>query len=32
MNLEKIKSANTNYLGKEIIYKEEMESTQDFAK
>lgn len=32
MNLEKIKNANTNYLGKEIVYKEEMESTQDFAK
>lgn len=32
MNLEKIKSANTKYLGKEIIYQEEMESTQDFAK
>lgn len=32
MNLEKIKSANTKYLGKEIIYKEEMDSTQDFAK
>jgi BirA family biotin operon repressor/biotin-[acetyl-CoA-carboxylase] ligase len=32
MNLEKIKNANTKYLGKEIIYKEEMESTQDLAK
>ena len=32
MNLEKIKSANTKYLGKEIIYKEEMDSTQDLAK
>ena len=32
MNLEKIKNANTNYLGKEIIYKEEMDSTQNFAK
>lgn len=32
MNLEKIKKANTKYLGKEIIYKEEIESTQDFAK
>lgn len=32
MNLEEIKNANTNYLGKEIVYKEEMESTQDFAK
>lgn len=32
MNLEKIKTANTIYLGKEIIYKEEMESTQDVAK
>lgn len=32
MNLEKIKSANTIYLGKEIIYEDEMVSTQDFAK
>lgn len=32
MNLEKIKTANTIYLGKEIIYKEEMESTQELAK
>ena len=32
MNLEKIKTANTKYLGKEIIYKEEMDSTQDLAK
>ena len=32
MNLEKIKSVNTKYLGKEIIYKEEMDSTQDVAK
>ena len=32
INLEKIKNANTNYLGKEIVYKEEMKSTQDFAK
>lgn len=32
MNLEKIKKANTKYLGKEIIYQEEMESTQDVAK
>ena len=32
MNIEKIKTANTKYLGKEIIYKEEMDSTQDLAK
>lgn len=32
MNLEKIKMANTIYLGKEIIYKEETESTQELAK
>lgn len=32
MNLEKIKKANTTYIGKEIIYKEEMESTQELAK
>lgn len=32
MNLEKIKNANTIYLGKEIIYEDEMVSTQDFAK
>lgn len=32
MNIEKIKKANTKYLGKEIIYQEEMESTQDVAK
>lgn len=32
MNLEKIQTANTKYLGKEIIYQEEMESTQDLAK
>lgn len=32
MNLEKIRIANTTYLGKEIIYKEEMESTQELAK
>lgn len=32
MNIEKIKNANTKYLGKEIIYEEEMESTQDVAK
>lgn len=32
MNLEKIKNANTIYLGKEIIYKKELESTQDLAK
>lgn len=32
MNLEKIKNAKTSYLGKEIIYQEEMESTQEVAK
>lgn len=32
MNIEKIKKAKTQYLGKEIIYQEQMESTQDFAK
>lgn len=32
MNIEKIKKANTEYLGKEIIYEEEMESTQSLAK
>lgn len=32
MNIEKIKKANTNELGKEVIYQEEMESTQDLAK
>lgn len=32
MNLEKIKTANTIYLGKEIIYKEEIQSTQELAK
>lgn len=32
MYLEKIKTAQTIYLGKEIIYKEEMESTQELAK
>lgn len=32
MNLEKIKSANTKYIGKNIIYKEKMESTQELAK
>lgn len=32
MNLEKIKTAQTIYLGKEIIYKEEIESTQELAK
>jgi len=28
MNLEKIRGANTQYLGKEIIYKESIDSTQ----
>lgn len=32
MNLEKIRKAKTNYIGKQIIYKEEMESTQETAK
>lgn len=32
MNIEKIKNAKTKYIGKEIIYKEELESTQDLAK
>ena len=32
MNLEKIRKAKTNYIGKEIIYKEEMESTQELAR
>lgn len=32
MNIEKIKNSNTIYLGKEIIYREEMESTQTLAK
>lgn len=32
MNIEKIKIANTKYLGKEIIYYEELDSTQDEAK
>jgi len=32
MNLEKIKNANTKYIGKNIIYKEKMESTQGIAK
>lgn len=32
MNLEKIKSANTKYIGKNIIYKEQTESTQKLAK
>ena len=32
MNLEKIKTAQTIYLGKEILYKEEMESTQELAR
>lgn len=32
MDLEKIRKAKTNYIGKEIIYKEEMESTQEIAR
>lgn len=32
MDLEKIKNSKTNFLGKEIIYKEEIESTQELAK
>lgn len=32
MNLEKIKKAKTKFLGKEIIYKETLNSTQDLAK
>lgn len=32
MNIEKIKKANTKYIGKEIIYYEEVDSTQDEAK
>lgn len=32
MDIEKIRKAKTNYIGKEIIYKEEMESTQEIAK
>lgn len=32
MNLEKIKVAKTMYLGKEIVYKEQLESTQELAK
>ena len=32
MNIEKIKSANTKYLGKNIIYYEKINSTQDEAK
>jgi len=32
MNLEKIKNANTKYIGKNIIYKKEMECTQELAK
>ena len=32
MNVEKIKNANTIFIGKEIIYKEQMNSTQDVAK
>jgi len=32
MNLEKIKNTKTKFLGKEIIYKEQIESTQDLAK
>lgn len=32
MNLEKIKTAKTMYIGKEIVYKEQIESTQELAK
>lgn len=32
MNLKKIKKAKTKFLGKEIIYKKELDSTQDLAK
>ena len=32
MNLQKIKNAKTKTLGKEIIYNEEIESTQELAK
>lgn len=32
MNLEKIKGANTKYIGKNIIYKEQTKSTQELAK
>lgn len=32
MNIEKIKKANTKYIGKEIIYYKELGSTQDEAK
>lgn len=32
MNLEKIRIANTIYLGKEIIYKKQIESTQELAR
>ena len=32
MNIERIKLANTKYLGKNVIYYEELESTQKLAK
>lgn len=32
MNIEKIKKSKTKFLGKEIIYKETLNSTQDLAK
>lgn len=32
MDIEKIKKANTLYIGKEIIYKKQMDSTQKLAK
>ena len=32
MNLQKIKNAKTKFLGKEIIYKEEIESTKELEK
>lgn len=31
MNLEKIKSANTKYIGKNIIYKEKIKSTEELS-
>lgn len=32
MDLKRIGNAKTNYIGKEVIYKEEMESTQELAR
>ena len=32
MDIQKIKNANTNYLGKNVIYFEEIDSTQEEAK